>query len=609
MPSPVPIPPRTAQTARPTAHTTTRLDTAQHGKYLERNRRPRGRALAMPFVGVDANGSGWRSLGPVGRTMMAVRRAGGITRRCECRGEGGRRIGADCPLLAKKNHGSYQLRQELPLAADGARRTFRRTGYATVGAAQSDLDKVRAILDLVGDDEHYGHQVSDLLAKVQAERDDIPDAADVKRRLAGGVALHSDMTVGEWLDAWLTAKKTARRTTSGYASHIRVHLRPGLGRYRLDRMTIGHVQAFFDGIDEQNEVIRAENRARREQEARCRWGKPGAPPAEVSARLAAERVKLTSMPPYRKETGPATKQRIRATLRAALNAAIRKQLITFNAAEWIELESGKRPKAKLWTARHVEQWRRTGEKPSPVMVWTPEQLGVFLDEAETSRLYAFYHLIAFRGLRRGEGVGQDWVHVDLDAGVIVPARNLVVDNWEVFETVPKTEESATAIALDSGSVAVLREHRQRQLAERDDWNRRAAEDRAAGRDTVDWVDTGKVFTDLDGTWLHPEQVSEEFRRIVARAELPPINLRDLRHVAATLVHAGGGDIFAVQKTLRHTSGQLAMETYTELLEEVDRGIAERAAGLVPRRRSAAAGPAVEDQGVVDEPDGDAGEAA
>jgi integrase len=511
--------------------------------------------------------------------------------------------------LGKRSHGTYQLRQELPAAADGTRRIFRRTGYTTVGDAQSDLDKLRSVLDLVGDDEHYGHQVSDLLAKVQAQRADIPDAAEMKRRLVGGVALSSDATVGEWLDMWVAAKKTKRRTTSGYESHIRVHLRPGLGHYRLDRLNIGHVQAFFDGIVERNEVIRAENAARREQQARCKWGKPGKPPAEVSARLAAEREKLAAMPPYRPVTDAATRQRIRATLRAALNTAISKQLITFNPAQWVELDSGKRPKARLWTPQNVEYWRRTGEKPSPVMVWTPEQLGAFLDEAETSRLYAFFHLIAFRGLRRGEGVGQEWLHVDLDAGLITPAKNLIVDNWEVFEDVPKTEESASTIALDSLNVAVLREHRQRQLAERDEWNRHAAEQRAAGKDVPDWQDTGKVFTDVDGSWLHPQKVSDEFRRIVVRAGLPPINLRDLRHLAATLVHAGGGDIFAVQKTLRHASGQLTSDTYTELLEDVDRDIAERAAGLVPRaRRSVEQVPAEEDQAEReddgDEPAGD-----
>ncbi|MGO4757378.1 site-specific integrase, partial [Streptomyces sp. 2MCAF27] len=81
-----------------------------------------------------------------------------------------------------------------------------------------------------------------------------------------------------------------------------------------------------------------------------------------------------------------------------------------------------------------------------------------------------------------------------------------------------------------------------------------------------------------------EQVSDEFRRICRRASLPPINLRDLRHCAATLIHAGGGDLHAIKETLRHSGIQLASDTYASLLEEVDQEIAEKAAALVPRAR-------------------------
>lgn len=470
----------------------------------------------------------------------------------------------------------------------GNRRRFRRTGYASVKEAQTDLDRIRAILDLSGDDEDATRRVGDLLQNVMRDRAPIPEAAEVSRRVGVGVPLDGAMTVGEWLDVFAEARarRTKRTTTNGYLSHIRVHLKPGVGHYRLDRFNVGHVQEFFDGIDASNEVIAAENQARREQEARAKWAKRSRPPASESVRLAAERTKLAAMPPYRNITGPATKQRIRATLRAALNAAIKRQLITFNPAAHVELAAGKRPKAVLWTDQHVEHWRKTGVRPSAVMVWTPPQIGQFLDEAESSRLYAFYHLIAFRGLRRGEGVGQDWVNIDLDAQTLTVAKEIVVDGWTPFEDDPKTDGSAATIALDSVNVGVLREHRARQLAERDSWNRHAAAERKKGKDVADWVDAGKVFVDEDGTWLHPEKVSDEFRRICRAADLPPINLRDLRHCAATLIHAGGGDLHAIKETLRHSTIKLASDTYTSLLKEVDLEIAEKAAALVPRARKA-----------------------
>ncbi|MBB5103245.1 integrase [Streptomyces spectabilis] len=480
------------------------------------------------------------------------------------------------------------MSQELPPDADGNRRRFQRTGYAELKDAQKDLDRIRAILDLPGDDEDGQRRVGDLLAELQTTRGDIPEPAAVSRKLGVGVPLDGKTTVGEWLETWVASKKTKTTTTNGYRSHIRVHLKPGVGHYRLDRFNVGHAQEFFDAIDERNEVVAAENQARREQEARCKWGKNSRPPAAESARLAVEREKLAAMPPYREITGPATKQRIRSTLRTALNAAIKRQLITFNPASHVELASGKRPKAVLWTDRHVEHWRRTGEKPSPVMVWTPAQIGAFLDEAESSRLYALFHLIAFRGLRRGEGVGQDEANVDLDGQEITIAKEIVVDGWVPFEDEPKTDGSAGTIGLDSLNVAVIREHRVRKAAERAAWNEKAARERSEGKDTPDWAETGKEFVDVDGAWLHPEKVSDEFRRISERADLPPINLRDLRHCAATLIHAGGGDLHAIKETLRHSTIKLASDTYTSLLKEVDLEIAEKAAALVPRARRAQA---------------------
>lgn len=506
---------------------------------------------------------------------MAVRRTGGVTRRCECRDSNGKRLGAKCPQMKKRSHGSHEIVLAIAPSADGQRRRFRRTGYTEVKDANKDLGRVQAILDLAGKDPDDLRRVSDLLAEVQRDRLPIPEAAEVQRKLGVGVELDGKMTVGQWLEVWLASKKTRDTTTRTYAGHVRNHLQPAIGHLRLDRLGVGHLQEMFDAIDAENELVLAENAARREQVARCKRPRQGIPKAAVRAQLAeqiaVEKAKLAEMKPFRRVTRAATKQRIRATLRTALNKAIARQLITFNAAEHVELASGKRPKPLLWTAERVARWRETGEIPSKVMVWTPPQVGVFLDAAEHDRLYAYFVLIAFRGLRRGEGLGQDWVNVDLDNRLLTVSKELVVgdDGWTPVETLPKTEESAGTIGLGALTAQVLREHRERQLKEK----------KAAGEK---WVETGKVFTTEVGEWLHPGFVSDVFRRICTSADLPPINLRDLRHCAATLIHAGGGDIHAVKETLRHSTITLSSDTYTSLLREVDLEIADNSEGIVPR---------------------------
>jgi integrase len=49
------------------------------------------------------------------------------------------------------------------------------------------------------------------------------------------------------------------------------------------------------------------------------------------------------------------------------------------------------------------------------MVWTPAQTAAFLDRVQADRLYPLWHIIAHRGLRRGEAVHLLWADVDLDA--------------------------------------------------------------------------------------------------------------------------------------------------------------------------------------------------
>ncbi|MEU6039207.1 hypothetical protein ABZ801_27765 [Actinomadura sp. NPDC047616] len=169
------------------------------------------------------------------------------------------------------------------------------------------------------------------------------------------------VTVGEWLTHWLATRTRASSTVRGYASHVRLYLDPYLGTILLAELSASHVQAMFTAIARQHEVE----------------GKP---------------------------VTPATLNRIRATVRAALNAAIRQGLITDNPASRAELPAARRPRAVVWTSARVEHWQRTGEQP-PVAVWTAAQTAEFLHAIRDHRLYAVFHLIALRGLRRGEAAG------------------------------------------------------------------------------------------------------------------------------------------------------------------------------------------------------------
>ncbi|MCY0922997.1 site-specific integrase [Streptomyces sp. H27-G5] len=211
--------------------------------------------------------------------------------------------------------------------------------------------------------------------------------------------------------------------------------------------------------------------------------------------------------------------------------------------------------------------------PSPVMVWTPEQTGAFLDFVADDRLYAMWHLIAFRGLRRGEACGQPWSETNLDRHSLTVTGQLVQDGWEVEASEPKTDSGFRVVVLDDDTVTVLERHRKQQEADRAEWE-------------AAWVNTGLVFTQEDGSWLHPGKVTDLFERLVAASGLPPIRLHDLRHGAATLMLAADIDIKIVSDTLGHSDTRITRDIYQSVLPHVGKSAAEATAKLVPLQRKA-----------------------
>jgi integrase len=498
---------------------------------------------------------------------------GSTYRRCFCRDPKTRKpFGSKCPKLKQKRHGSYSIRQELPPDKDDQRRSFNRSGYPNSKEAQADLDKVRALLAIPDEEDHPGRiRIGDLLDSI-GEKERIPDFEETKKKFGTGQSLVTNITVGRWLDEWLAGKKKLRDGgKTRYDVDVRVHLKPHLGPIRRDRLTVAHLDEMFASIEATNEEIVDANAMRRaalEELAIIPWkGK------ENRSRRKGIKDAIAVMPPFRRITGMASQHRIKATLRAALNTAIRRGQLSFNAAAHVELAPAERPKALVWTPERVEEWNRTGARPSPVMVWTPEQTGEWLDFVAEHRLYALWHVIAFRGLRRGESCGCRRQDRNASAGTLTIAKQLVqrktADGWEVAESAPKTNSGERVIALDSFTDQVIDKHLARQDAERREMS-------------AAWQDTGRLFTMEDGSWIDPRWLSAEFDRLVAASGLPPIRLHDLRHGAASLMLAAGVDAKIVAETLGHSDTRVTREVYQHVLPQVAIKAAEATARMVPR---------------------------
>ncbi len=520
---------------------------------------------------------------------------GNTYKQCGCRSDDGKRLGQQCPKLRRGNgtwstrHGRWYYQLELPPRGDGARRApLRRGGFDTQTDAEQELGQAREMLAIAAPgDTETAIRIADAITKSVRETRQLPDPGRVRKAVGGG---HDPSvrppTIGEWLEEWLAAKKNLRRgTVRSYASHIRLYYRPHIGYISIDRLRVTDVASVFEAIEELNEAI---------TEART-----SADPARQAA------VK------GRRTVGPATRQRIRATLRSAISTYMKQHqgMLPANVASLVELPAGDRPKPLVWTDERVRAWQHDFDqrlagareranggrvspldiwvstpRPSRVMVWTPAQTQVFLARAARHRLYAMWRLIASRGLRRGEGCGLRRTDTDLRGAVTSIRWQITQLGWETAQGPPKSDAGERQVALDADTVADIRAHRQRQQKEKED----------AGDS---WTDSGFEFTGPDGTPLHPAAVTDMFEQIAYLAGLPPIRLHDLRHGAATLLLAAGHDMKVVQETLGLSSITIAADTYTSVLPQLARQSAEDVAALIrpaatpagPRRATALTG--------------------
>lgn len=501
---------------------------------------------------------------------------GNVYRRCGCRNrETGLKYGpGQCPRLnsrkrADQDHGTWWARYDAPARSGQTRR------QPTLGPFNTKAEAEEAL------------------------------AAEISRISGGASALDTRILVKDYLETWLKGKRSLKKETwDSYEEVIQLYFTPAFGHIKLWQLRKHHVEDLVTALGQINRSL-----------------PEGEKPSElllrlIDARADDERRELapgeTRHKKSTKPLSPARIKRIMAVLSSALNSAVKSGQLGSNPAAYVELPRirGKnKVKPMVWTKQRVQRWLVTGKAPGPVMVWTPKQTGLFLDFIMEERLYALYHLTAFRGLRRGEIAGLPRAEVDLEEAlltVLVTAPDDDDDYNDDDPDDPKSDAGSRTMSLDPVTVEVLQA-----------WFERQDDEQAEAGSS--WVDSGLVFTQPDGSPLRETWISERFEGLIdkytairrghkdgktvedlARKHrasedavkvaltdpLPPIRFHDLRHGAATLSLAANVDIKVVSETLGHAKSSFTRDTYSSVIPEVAQAAAEAVAAIVPRSRRA-----------------------
>jgi integrase len=472
-----------------------------------------------------------------------------------------------CPLLKKRDHGSWYYSFELPPGPGGKRRHPKKGGFRTQAKAAEACEKAWNLAQ-------------------------------------GGVQIDSKETIEQYLRRWFDKRVDLKRSTrKGYEDHIERVFIPALGHLKMLDLRTRHIQEMFKQIWADNQTHQANREACEkaladERAAHRAWRqsttRPRPPELRQNWKTAETALREARAKP-RHITGPGTQLKMINTLSAALEDAVGEKLISENWAKSVVLPKYIRPKPLVWTDERVARWRATGKKPGKVMVWTPEQTGAFLDAVADHRLYPMFHLMVFRGLRRGEVAGLPWSETNLTLGTVHISEQLVASAYEVWEDTPKSDSGERTISLDSQTHELLQLWKERQQTEREEWNRAYEEWRRRSRQhsrddepsvktekKEPWRETGLVYTWEDGRAYHPEYLSQVFERRIKKLNLPPVRFHDLRHCAATLSLAAGVHMKKIQALLGHSTYALTADTYTSVLPQFEKAEADAPVALVPR---------------------------
>lgn len=381
----------------------------------------------------------------------------------------------------------------------------------------------------------------------------------------------SHQTVGDFMSDWLKAiEHTVRPSTfDSYSRNVRNHVVAHIGSVRLTKVDAGVLNGLYA------ELLSSGRRLP------SRTGKGYSPAVvERATELRSQGLTLVTTAERLREEFAEAKHITKDTLASLLRRGA-SQATPARARPGLDRRTVNYVHTIIHRAlKDAVRWGRLarnpadaanpphgGQKSDGIRAWDAPTLRAFLDASSRAddRLHALWVLLATTGMRRGEALGLRWSDLDLDAGRLRVVQTVIQTRSIVTIGEPKTAQGRRPIALDKGTVAVMRDHRRRMLEER----------MLVG---LDFDDQGLVFHQPDGSWLHPDAVSEMFLRRVRSYGLERLTLHGLRHTWATLALERGIHPRVVQERFGHSTISITLGMYSHvgptLHDEAARTIAE-----------------------------------
>lgn len=189
-----------------------------------------------------------------------------------------------------------------------------------------------------------------------------------------------------------------------------------------------------------------------------------------------------------------------------------------------------------------------------------------LNDIGDKRYIAFFRLLAYTGIRRGEAMGLKWTDFDFENKTLSIKRSLYFDEIDrrVLVQTPKTKSSVRMIDIDEKTVNILKvwrvDQQQRFLK--------------IGINTFN--KNQYVFTqDKSNRLLAPARADDWLKWIYKHYPQRKITIHGFRHTHASLLFEAGATIKEVQDRLGHSNSKTTLDIYTHVTKKAKHDAANR----------------------------------
>lgn len=237
-----------------------------------------------------------------------------------------------------------------------------------------------------------------------------------------------------------------------------------------------------------------------------------------------------------KGLSPKTQKHYLTFISDVMNYAVRCGLIQSNPCKDISVSKAERKEIKVYSLGEISY------------------LILKLDEVPL-KYKAFFMIIAYCGLRRGEVLGLEYRDIDINHSTLSVRRTSNYRNKRtgIYESDTKTLSSRRVLSIPKDLLAVLQEL----------YNERERQRKRYGDK---WVENDRLFIQDGGKPMHPNTPYNWLKRYCEREGIAFKSLHAFRHAFATHAITNGVDVKTVSAILGHSQTTTTLNTYTHAVQ-------------------------------------------